>query len=496
MSRGDGIGTIGDGIPAAGSATVILAVDGMTCGACAARVQRVLNRSPGVHASVNYATGRARVDLDPGSPVDVDAMVVATRRLGYVARPLDVSSAAPHAATGHAAGGDGVRRLGLRLAVALLVLAPLTDLTFVLALSPGLRFPGWQGVLVVLALPVVTWCAWPFHMGAVRAARHGATSMDTLISTGIVAATGWSLYSLAAHDQPEVTDQWWGLLLRPGGSIYLDVTRQKNTEAELRKTRAEALHLNQRLVAGNERLAAGNDQLREIDRLKTEFIASVSHELRTPLTSIRGYLEMLRDPSASLAPEMHHRFLAIIDRNSEHLLSLIEDLLILSKMDSGQYAALDREIDLHPVVEMAETMLRPAVQQGGIVLVKDLDDDLPRVLGDAEQLERVMINLLSNAVKFSEPGQHVVIRGRRQGGMVCLSVKDEGIGIAVEDQSQLFTRFFRTTAAKDRGIPGTGLGLAVVKGIVDGHGGTLRVDSELGRGTTISVLLSVAPGQV
>ncbi len=214
--------------PASGS-TVLLAVEGMTCGACAARVQRVLGRVAGATASVNYATGRARVDLAAGVPVDLDALVEAVDRLGYRARPLDPGSSTDRAVSGDAgvesSAGGRERRLGWRLAVALIVLAPLSDLTFALALSPGWRFPGWQWVLVALATPVVTWCAWPVHRGALRALRHRATSMDTLISVGIVAATGWSLYSLAAHghDPAGGGRSAWDLLARPGGSIYLEV---------------------------------------------------------------------------------------------------------------------------------------------------------------------------------------------------------------------------------------------------------------------------------
>jgi signal transduction histidine kinase len=268
------------------------------------------------------------------------------------------------------------------------------------------------------------------------------------------------------------------------GSIYLDITRQKKVEAELRSARAA-------LMTRAEALNESNDQLRALDRMKTEFIASVSHELRTPLTSIRGYLEMLRDGGTDVSPEMSQRFLAIIDRNSEHLLSLIEDLLILSRMDSGQYSALDREISLPGIIGSAVSMLQPAAQQALLTVDVDIDDDLPPVAGDPGQLERVVINLLSNAVKFSSSGGTVAIRATRGdgGSGVSLTVQDQGIGIAPEEKHQLFTRFFRTSAARERGIPGTGLGLAVVRGIVGAHGGTVSVDSALGRGTTMKVRL-------
>jgi PAS domain S-box-containing protein len=279
-------------------------------------------------------------------------------------------------------------------------------------------------------------------------------------------------------------DQVFGI-----GAIYLDITRQKRVEAELRAARAD-------VISRADQLGATNEQLRELDRTKTEFIATVSHELRTPLTSIRGYLEMLRSDGVDLGAELAQRFLGIIDRNSEQLLSLIDDLLILSRMDSGKYSTLDREVSIPDIVSAAVSTLEPALQQAGLSLSIQLDDDLPAVAGDRDQLERVLLNLLSNSMKFSAGADiagagtgSISVRASRQDGEVCLAVTDEGIGIAAEDQQLLFTPFYRAGAAEARGIPGTGLGLAVVKGIVDRHGGTIRMNSTPGRGTTITVRL-------
>ncbi|GIL28072.1 heavy metal translocating P-type ATPase [Actinocatenispora comari] len=194
--------------------SVELAVGGMTCAACAARVERRLNKLPGVTASVNYATEKAAVQAPPELPVA--ALVAEVERAGYQARP--VRRAEPERPD------DRVRSLWRRLAVALLIGVPLADLSLTMVLAPSLRFPGWQWVVAALTLPVVTWCAWPFHRKAVTAARHGTSSMDTLVSLGIVAASAWSLYTIfrtgggAGHP-----DGALGLLLRPAGSVYLDV---------------------------------------------------------------------------------------------------------------------------------------------------------------------------------------------------------------------------------------------------------------------------------
>jgi heavy metal translocating P-type ATPase len=194
--------------------SVELAVGGMSCAACAARVERRLNKLPGVTASVNYATEKAAVAAPP--ELSVAALVAEVERAGYQAHP--VRRAEPERPD------DRVRSLWRRLAVALLIGVPLADLSLTMVLAPSLRFPGWHWVVAGLTLPVVTWCAWPFHRKAVTAARHGTSSMDTLVSLGVVAASAWSLYTIfraggdTGHDEGAL-----GLLLRPAGSVYLDV---------------------------------------------------------------------------------------------------------------------------------------------------------------------------------------------------------------------------------------------------------------------------------
>ncbi|MEV0068027.1 heavy metal translocating P-type ATPase [Amycolatopsis sp. NPDC050768] len=194
--------------------SVELAIGGMTCAACAARVERKLNKLDGVRASVNFATERAIVESD--APPDEDVLLRQVSQAGYTAEVLRPERMS-------AARGDEARRVWRRLVVALLLGIPAADLSFTLALVPSLRFTGWQAVVLALAAPVLTWSAWPFHRKAAVALRHGSTSMDTLVSAGILAATAWSLYSMFGADTASGADGVWGLLLRPAGSIYLDV---------------------------------------------------------------------------------------------------------------------------------------------------------------------------------------------------------------------------------------------------------------------------------
>jgi len=203
-----------------GPRLVELAITGMTCGSCAARVERSLNELPGVAARVNLATERATVELSAAVPVpDLLAQV---ERTGYDAALV------PDVGTGATPDSDGpsLRPLLWRLGVAVVLLAPLCDLSLVWEVDPAFRFPGWQWLLLAMTLPVVLYSAWPFHRAALRHARHGSVSMDTLVSMGVVAATGWSVYALFfLHAAAVHTGAAWELLVRPGGGgdVYVDV---------------------------------------------------------------------------------------------------------------------------------------------------------------------------------------------------------------------------------------------------------------------------------
>lgn len=198
--------------------SIELSIGGMTCAACAARVERKLNKLDGVRASVNYATEKASVRVASG--VALAELIAQVERAGYRAAAIE-----PEAPTPEGPPDARVRYLLRRLVVALLLGVPLGDLSMTVVLLPSSRFTGWQWVLLALTLPVVTWCAWPFHRNAAVNARHGSTSMDTLVSLGITAATCWSVYTMFFHDDAgSRIDSGWGLIFRPAGSIYLDVS--------------------------------------------------------------------------------------------------------------------------------------------------------------------------------------------------------------------------------------------------------------------------------
>jgi signal transduction histidine kinase len=255
----------------------------------------------------------------------------------------------------------------------------------------------------------------------------------------------------------------------------LAVERGRALEAE-RAARAEAESV-QRL------LAEQNERLRELDKLKDEFVSLVSHELRTPLTSIRGYVELM------LAEELNddqRRFLGIVDRNSERLLDLVSDLLFLAQIEAGKLAIEVGSLDLQKVVEECVETASASAEARGVELEATIER-LPKIEGDRTRLHQVLDNLLSNALKFTPSGGRVEVRLKQVGDTALLEVADNGLGIPADEQARLFERFFRSSSATENAIPGTGLGLTITKAIVERHGGRIEIESAEDAGTIVRV---------
>jgi signal transduction histidine kinase len=232
---------------------------------------------------------------------------------------------------------------------------------------------------------------------------------------------------------------------------------------------------------------AANEQLRELDRLKDEFVATVSHELRTPLTSMMGFLEMLREGEAGeLSPEQA-RFLGIVYRSSERLQRLVGDLLFIARLDaSGLQLHLEDGVHLENVVaEVVESAAADA-RSHEVDLRLERDGDV-EVRGDRERLGQLVANLISNAVKFTPAGGNVTARVFADDGNGVVEIEDTGIGIPKAEQERLFQRFFRASTATDQAIPGTGLGLAITKAIAEAHHGRISCRSEPGHGTCFRI---------
>jgi two-component system phosphate regulon sensor histidine kinase PhoR len=244
------------------------------------------------------------------------------------------------------------------------------------------------------------------------------------------------------------------------------------------------------------------EELEALNDAKNDFISNVNHELRTPLTSIIGYIDLLKDqPENSLGPQTT-KFLATLDQNALVLLGLVESMLSISKLDSTQGSSIFHEVDLLKVIHSSIFVLEPAAAARNIRLILTANQDLAYLVsGDAGQLSQVFINLISNAIKFSHSDSEVGISIERiqdlgKPELIRIRVSDLGIGIPQEDIGKLFTRFFRGQNAIEGQLPGTGLGLAIVESIVKFHQGGVKVESTLGKGTTILVDLPTANQRV
>ena len=234
------------------------------------------------------------------------------------------------------------------------------------------------------------------------------------------------------------------------------------------------------------------NELTELDRIKSDLVSTVSHELRTPLTTLVGHVEMLTDGDFGELSEDQRWAVQAIDRNSQRLLSLIEDMLTLAKIENGGLGLAVAPTDVRDLFTDIEAAAAPLARVKSIDLGLEIGAGLPAVLADRSALERAIMNLLSNAVKFTPEGGHVRLRATHDGANAVFSVADTGMGMSAEDQGRLFTRFFRSPTAMSMAIPGTGLGLAIVKKIVDDHGGTIHVSSVPGAGTTIEFTIPLS----
>ncbi len=275
-----------------------------------------------------------------------------------------------------------------------------------------------------------------------------------------------------------------------------DVIRQLKDEEE--KKVAELTRLTEALDQRTRELADANLRFLEADRQKSQFLASMSHELRTPLNSIIGFSEVLNTRLGPTLEPKHARFLQNIHQSGTHLLGLINDILDLTKIESGKMEMHPEKLQVRPLVEGVLSLMRGQAARREIEIVADLPDDLPMIEADESRVKQILFNLISNAVKFSADGSKVMctVRGRPPGPdallelpSVAFEVRDHGIGIDPTDHLKVFQEFRQLDASSARKREGTGLGLALVKKFVELHGGTIRLRSRLNEGATFTVLL-------
>lgn len=229
-------------------------------------------------------------------------------------------------------------------------------------------------------------------------------------------------------------------------------------------------------------------RLRRLEEMRVDFAANVSHEMRTPLTSIRGFAETLLDGAYS-EPESALRFAKIIHKEAERLNNLIEDVLKLSKIESDKTSITLLPVDMQ---ELTKDVMERLIQRlSGYKLNIHIDAGLPPVSGDYGLLLQAIYNLMDNAIKYTHAGGAIALRARKVDDYVQIVIKDNGIGIPRDAMERIFERFYRVDTARSRRLGGTGLGLAIVKHIVEAHRGTLKLESEEGRGTKVIIELPI-----
>ena len=230
-------------------------------------------------------------------------------------------------------------------------------------------------------------------------------------------------------------------------------------------------------------------ELAKLDHLKSEFVQTVSHELRTPLTSIMGYLSLVLNEQVGPLQAQQKEFLQVVSRNTDRLGNLINDLLDVQRIESGRAPLQRRPLQLTDVIRHVAETFRVAAEQKGLVFRLELpQQELPLISADPDRLTQIASNLVSNAVKYTKEG-HVRVTVDRDDEWVHLRIADSGVGITPAEQKRIFEKFFRCDNKYARDAGGTGLGLAIVKMLVEEHGGEVRVESELGKGSTFTVSL-------
>jgi two-component system phosphate regulon sensor histidine kinase PhoR len=235
--------------------------------------------------------------------------------------------------------------------------------------------------------------------------------------------------------------------------------------------------------------------IRRVEDMRVDFVANVSHELRTPLAALSGFIETLKG-AARNDTAARERFLDIMEAQARRMARLIDDLLSLSRIELSAHVRPQTRVELLPIVQQVADALQMLARDRGVAVAVEAEDEPLAVAGERDELIRVFENLIENALKYGASGKRVDVRLRREGDEAVVAVRDFGPGIAAEHLPRLTERFYRVDIAESREQGGTGLGLALVKHILNRHGGRLGIDSRPGEGATFAVRLPLSPAEL
>ena len=321
------------------------------------------------------------------------------------------------------------------------------------------------------------------------------------IQEGLLVIDGEGMITLANQSFKNV-----GLEGVASGKHYWEVIRNPSLDRSIsrvmkeRVNRTDEIEINGRtFLCSAASVPSGEDiiilfhditEMKNLEKIKRDFVHNVSHELRTPLTAIKGFIETLEE---DVGPEQTH-YIEIIKRHTERLINIVRDLLILSKLEKAQHDFEPESLDIGKLLSNVCDLFRQKSEGKGLTLSVEAESGLPEIQADVFKLEQVFINLIENAIKYTEDGSVTVgARLSESGKEVEITVSDTGIGIPEEYKERIFERFFVVDKSRSRRMGGTGLGLSIVKHIILQHDGTVKADSTPGRGTEFTITLPVNP---
>jgi signal transduction histidine kinase len=283
---------------------------------------------------------------------------------------------------------------------------------------------------------------------------------------------------------------WQSRLALSEASTHLSEANEALRKSE-RQLEEKVLQRTRALQDSQSELAVARDEAVAANRHKSAFLANMSHELRTPLNAVIGFSEVLLEKVFGELNDKQNEYLGDIHFSGRHLLSLINDILDLSKIEAGRLELSPSTVAIGETMDSAIVLMRERANRDEVSLLKEVAPDIGTVFADERKLKQVLINLLSNAVKFTKQGGTVTLRARRDGNDLEISVVDTGIGIAPKDQALIFEEFRQAGEAYAKAQEGTGLGLALTKRLVELHGGKIWLESELGTGSTFTLRIPV-----
>ena len=262
---------------------------------------------------------------------------------------------------------------------------------------------------------------------------------------------------------------------------------------ELQEAKIKLERQGENLVLLSDKLRAARDDAEAANKAKSEFLANISHELRTPLVGIIGFSEIMEDEKLGpMGSPQYREYAGDIHQAGQHLLSLINNLLNLSKIESGKEELVEYEIDVGGIIANTVRLLHPQIEENHLVVECDMHPDMPKLVADEGKVKQILINLLGNAIKFTGEGGRIAIKAWARGDSGCvIQIADSGIGIAPQDIPKALAQFGQVDGVFNRKYEGTGLGLPLAKALVELHGGVLDLQSEVGVGTTVTIRFPV-----